>query len=205
MPTSSERDRRRRPRRGSTAESSSSPTTSTSPGRCSKRRRFSRPLTTTPPASIEVTRVIGTKMRRRGCTSSTRPMMRGGRGAARSVATTSRILPSWSPLGSKTEAPVRRAMKTRVGALTGRGYRRSALLTSDAPDPRSRSCLICASLPYVVLDVFTERPFAGNPLAVVMDAEGLSGEQMLQHHPRVQPLGDGLSPAADRGRTRCRR
>ncbi len=37
-----------------------------------------------------------------------------------------------------------------------------------------------ASLPYVVLDVFTERPFAGNPLAVVMDAEGLTGEQMLQ-------------------------
>lgn len=37
-----------------------------------------------------------------------------------------------------------------------------------------------ASLPYVVLDVFTDRPFAGNPLAVVLDAEGLSGEQMLQ-------------------------
>lgn len=37
-----------------------------------------------------------------------------------------------------------------------------------------------ASLPYVVLDVFTDRPFAGNPLAVVMDAEGLTGEQMLQ-------------------------
>lgn len=35
-----------------------------------------------------------------------------------------------------------------------------------------------ASLPYVVLDVFTDRPYAGNPLAVVMDAEGLSGEQM---------------------------
>ncbi len=37
-----------------------------------------------------------------------------------------------------------------------------------------------ASLPYVVLDVFAEQPFAGNPLAVVMDAEGLTGEQMLQ-------------------------
>jgi len=36
------------------------------------------------------------------------------------------------------------------------------------------------SLPYVVLDVFTDRPFAGNPLAVVLDAEGLSGDQMLQ-------------------------
>lgn len=37
-----------------------------------------------------------------------------------------------------------------------------------------------APLPYVILDVFTERPFAGNPLAVVMDAEGLTDEQMLQ-------------------------
>jgi trans-2,3-dihydro-3-hydroxyanthranilate isomerase len=37
-----------------------------------------------------------------------------------------------------------------------------------------------ASLPYVVLDVFTDRPFAGNPLAVVLDAEDLTGEQMLQ-------------------------
>ena len=37
-----------------------------------------------------------------------------------------------------------------------------------------------ASLPYVVVDVFAEHPFAGNPLAVVVDAEGLSGDQMLQ-------------------------
>jgi trans-2,3-dihydro-3-hydroxyanthranilate isomerase len=31
---------------------------------------------------------------------------------------------------------------------------------------------------YVTLDVFTDRPFGGNPLAVVLDAEGLSTEQM---------------------------
>lgn len=31
---------------------------------------------------------------------------------------------------------------------------------------------------YHVLDVFTDRAFAGNPLAVVTDAEGLDGEQM---------------------------
>lgn len=35
-----------------------------------------------------------------------------------------------------------------------------------------------ASLPYVTVDVFTDRPFAGNPLAVVLDGEALSGEQM---------------------------
>lgn len=31
-----------------------------------------------------------------------------------------------------------------------------------------------------MIDVFADRPFAGNPLAVVMDAEGLSSEQMQQ-------------------------
>jgi trans-2,3-dihydro-3-hydroxyanthranilate isomerase len=31
---------------------------------------------------------------------------------------------------------------------------------------------------YVTVDVFTDRPFGGNPLAVVLDAEGLSGERM---------------------------
>ncbi len=32
--------------------------------------------------------------------------------------------------------------------------------------------------PYVIADVFTDRPFQGNPLAVVLDADGLAGEQM---------------------------
>src|SRR3954464_6165241 len=31
---------------------------------------------------------------------------------------------------------------------------------------------------YVTVDVFTDRPFGGNPLAVVLDAEGLSTTQM---------------------------
>jgi trans-2,3-dihydro-3-hydroxyanthranilate isomerase len=31
---------------------------------------------------------------------------------------------------------------------------------------------------YLTLDVFTDRPFAGNPLAVVPDARGLTMEQM---------------------------
>ncbi|MDQ3456655.1 MAG: PhzF family phenazine biosynthesis protein [Actinomycetota bacterium] len=33
-------------------------------------------------------------------------------------------------------------------------------------------------LHYEVVDVFTDRPFAGNPLAVVLDADDLSGEQL---------------------------
>lgn len=33
-------------------------------------------------------------------------------------------------------------------------------------------------LPYEIIDVFTDRAFAGNPLAVVLDGEGLTTEQM---------------------------
>ncbi len=33
-------------------------------------------------------------------------------------------------------------------------------------------------LRYEVVDVFTDRPFTGNPLAVVFDADGLAGDQM---------------------------
>jgi trans-2,3-dihydro-3-hydroxyanthranilate isomerase len=36
------------------------------------------------------------------------------------------------------------------------------------------------SYPYITVDVFTERQFGGNPLAVVSDARGLSDEQMQQ-------------------------
>jgi trans-2,3-dihydro-3-hydroxyanthranilate isomerase len=36
-----------------------------------------------------------------------------------------------------------------------------------------------SSLAYEIVDVFTDRPFAGNPLAVVFGAEALAGEQML--------------------------
>ncbi|MBB5871497.1 trans-2,3-dihydro-3-hydroxyanthranilate isomerase [Allocatelliglobosispora scoriae] len=35
------------------------------------------------------------------------------------------------------------------------------------------------SLAYEIVDVFTDRPFAGNPLAVVFGADDLSGQQML--------------------------
>ena len=31
---------------------------------------------------------------------------------------------------------------------------------------------------YEIVDVFTDRPFAGNPLAVVFGADGLAGDQM---------------------------
>ena len=96
--------------------SSSSPSTRVSPARCSKRRMLSRPVVTTAPASMLVTRVIGQKMRRRGCTSTTRPSTRGAWLPCRRATTTSRTLPTWSPRGSNTAMPARRAMKTLVGA-----------------------------------------------------------------------------------------
>src|SRR5438128_11304304 len=71
-----------------------------------------------------VTRVIGTKTRRRPGTSTTRPTARGDWRRALKTATTSRTRPSWSPSGSKAASPASRATKTRLGApLTMRpGY-----------------------------------------------------------------------------------
>ena len=56
-----------------TVRSSSSPSTSVSVVRCSKRRMLTSPVVITWPESTLVTRVIGTKIRRRPSTSTTRP------------------------------------------------------------------------------------------------------------------------------------
>jgi trans-2,3-dihydro-3-hydroxyanthranilate isomerase len=40
--------------------------------------------------------------------------------------------------------------------------------------------LTAAHLPYEVVDVFTDTPYAGNPLAVVLDGDDLTTEQMQQ-------------------------
>ena len=97
--------------------SSKSPKTSNSPARDSKRRILTRPVITTAPDSMEVTRVIGTKTRRRKGTSTTRPRMRAGWLFERSVATASRTFPTGSPFGSKTAVPARRAINTRLITL----------------------------------------------------------------------------------------
>ena len=64
-----------------------------------------------------VTRVIGTKIRRRPNTSATRPSTRGWLVSERIATTRSRTLPTWSPWGSKIGRPTRRAAKTRVGVV----------------------------------------------------------------------------------------
>src|SRR6185312_3436968 len=116
------------------------------------------------PDSIAVTRPIGTKMRRRATTSTTRPSTRGAAVSTRSATTTSRTLPTRSPLGSKTGRPasletyarvtVVTVGKATVGAVVGPGM-----------------------LEYEVVDVFAPRAYAGNPLAVVFDADELTTEQ----------------------------
>ena len=49
---------------------------------------------------------------------------------------------------------------------------------------------------FVTLDVFTSRRFAGNPLAVVLDARGLDTAAMQTDRARVQPVRDGVRAAA---------
>ena len=100
-----------------TLRSSIWPTTRVSVERFSKRRMFSRPVVITWPASMLVTRVIGAKIWRRPNTSTTRPTTRGCRTSDRSTTTTSRTLPTWSPWGSNTGSPARRAAKTRMGVV----------------------------------------------------------------------------------------
>ncbi len=59
---------------------------------------------------------------------------------------------------------------------------------------------------YAVLDVFTDRPLTGNPLAVILDAEGLDGDRM-QAIAREFNLSETvfvLPPESDRHKARLR-
>src|SRR4051812_22554997 len=148
-----------------TFRSSSSPSTSVSPARCSKRLRLSVPeASSTAPGSTAVTRPIGTKMRRRGTTSTTRPRTTGGAVPTRRATTTSRTLPTRSPLGSKTCSPASREAYARVTVVTAWNVTVEAVTGPELLD-------------YEVVDVFAPRAFAGNPLAVVFDADRLTSEQ----------------------------
>ncbi len=64
-----------------------------------------------------VTRVIGTKIRRRPKTSATIPSTRGWLTSDRMATTRSRTLPTWSPWGSKIGSPTSRAAYTRDGLV----------------------------------------------------------------------------------------
>ena len=71
-----------------------------------------------------------------------------------------------------------------------------------SPDPGRRGA---ADAPYHVLDVFTDRPYAGNPLAVVLDGDDLPTESM-QAIAREFNLSETTFPTAAPDRrptTRC--
>ena len=104
-----------------TRRSKSSPTMRVSELRCSKRRRFTRPVEMICEASILRTRVMGMNTRFLPSTSTMMPTTMGslplaGRAPAmdaprpRLSTTTSRRRPRRSPKGSKTSRPRRRAM-----------------------------------------------------------------------------------------------
>src|SRR3954449_6870072 len=176
-----------------TARSSSSPSTRVSPRRCSKRLRLIVPeASVTELGSIPITRPIGTKIRRRATTSTTSPRTRGGAVPTRSAATTSRTLRPGPPWGSKTVSPASRETYARVAVVT---IRKATVGAVKAPE-----------LQYEVVDVFAPRAYAGNPLAVVFDADELSTEQcqalanefhLSETSFLMRPTEDGANSGAD--------
>ena len=52
------------------------------------------------------------------------------------------------------------------------------------------------------VDVFTESPYVGNPVAVVLDGDGLDDDAMRQVRPLDEPLRDDVRAAADAARRR---
>jgi trans-2,3-dihydro-3-hydroxyanthranilate isomerase len=55
---------------------------------------------------------------------------------------------------------------------------------------------VAERLAYEVVDVFTDRPYGGNPLAVVLDADRLGGDGDAGDDGRVPPVRDGVRAAA---------
>ena len=53
--------------------------------------------------------------------------------------------------------------------------------------------------------MFTAEPYRGNPVAVVLDADGLDDDDDAARRPLDQPVRDDVRPAADRARRRLPR
>lgn len=92
-----------------------------SPSRGSKRRVFTTPEMITWLGSTECTRSIGKKIRRSANSSTTRPFTRGARLPGRFCNTTSRTLPTWSPVASSIGSPLMRETKIDEVEATGGG------------------------------------------------------------------------------------
>src|SRR4029450_10493027 len=97
-------------------------------------------------------------------TSTTMPSARGAAVPTRRAMTTSRTLPTRSPLGSNTVSPASRETYALLAVVTGVEITVGAVSSRDELD-------------YEIVDVFAPGAFAGNPLAVVFDADALTTEQ----------------------------
>ena len=53
--------------------------------------------------------------------------------------------------------------------------------------------------PYVLMDVFTDTPLQGNPLAVFTDGRGMAPQLMQQIAARAEPVRDGVRAPPERG------
>ena len=84
---------------------------------------------------------------------------------------------------SRAEDPVGMARAIRLGTEGGRlAYRSGRIprrLYAQASTPEEGVAELLSTHPYTLLDVFTDTPLAGNGLAVVHDADGVSDEVML--------------------------
>ena len=84
---------------------------------------------------------------------------------------------------SRAEDPATMARAIRLGVEGGRlAYRAGRIprrLYAQASTPEEGVARVLSTHRYTLLDVFTDTPLAGNGLAVVHDAEGVSDEVML--------------------------
>ena len=167
-------------------------------------QRLARPLL----EALEVERAATPASPRRGRRRSPGPSARRSAGArpprrpgpapaarrvpTRSATTTSRTLPTRSPLGSKTVSPASRETYALVAVVT-----RPKATVGGRAGPEF--------LDYEVVDVFAPRAFAGNPLAVVFDADGALHRAVPGAGVRVPPLRDVVHLRAHRAGCRLPR
>ena len=134
-------------------------------------------------------------------------------GTAREASTTSCMKVAWVPSTIIAPGVHRLCLGSRLAPYcrpAGRSsYPCAYLPRSSSPHRCCRPCT-CASAPrppslhawpsmnFETVDVFTDRRFGGNPLAVLTDARGLSGRDDAGHRARVQPVGDDVRAAAAR-------
>src|SRR5262245_40942499 len=148
-----------------------------------------------------VTRVIGTKMRRRPNTSPTMPSTRGWLTSDRIATTRSRTLPTWSPSGSKMGRPTSRAAYTRPGlagpdcavltAAHGTGRDASSAVEIRGAGRAAAVGVALGHLPELALLVLVARVLGEVVVLVGVDAEPVELTAVRATlHPRPRSVDD---------------